>query len=236
MDDRGRVGVRAAVVAVATAGVGVLTLDRRASATATERHADLPGDEVVLRPRIRTDHALTVAAPLEAVWPWLTQMGWHLGGYYTPHWVDRLVFPQNWRSLDHLDPALVRDLRPGDRIPDGPPGTAEYVVTHVEAPRVLVLTSTSHLPPGWGGRYGARLRWTWTFALTPLAGDRTRIHVRVRGAVSPWWVRTAYRLVVVPADRVMAPAMLHGIARRAASGAPTRRSGRAPLGEAKGVS
>jgi hypothetical protein len=225
VDDGRHVGILAAGIALATAGAGALAYDLRA-------RASLPGDEVVLRPQIRTDHALTIAAPLGAVWPWLTQMGWHLGGYYTPHWVDRLVFPQNWRSLDHLDPALLRDLRPGDRVPDGPPGRAEYVVTHVRAPRLLVLTSTSHVPPGWAERYGARLRWTWTFALTPLVGGRTRVHLRVRGAVSPWWVRTAYRLVVVPADRLMAPAMLHGIARRAASGTPPRASGRAPLGEA----
>lgn len=231
MDRSRRPGVFAAVVA-ATTGVGALALGRCAGATATERRAGLPGDEVVLRPQIRTDHALTVPAPVEDVWPWLTQMGWHLGGFYTPHWVDRLVFPRNRPSLDHLDPALVRRLRPGDRVPDGPPGTAEYVVTHVQAPRLLVLTSTSHLPPGWGERYGARLRWTWTFALRPLSGGRTRVHLRVRGAVSPWWVRTAYRLVVVPADRVMAPAMLHGIARRVASDPPPRPSGRVPLDQA----
>ena len=37
-------------------------------------------------------------------------MGWHLGGWYIPEWVDRLLFPKNWPSLDHLDPALLRDL------------------------------------------------------------------------------------------------------------------------------
>src|SRR5215207_926917 len=58
-------------------------------------------------------HAITIDVPPEVIWPWLTQMGWHLGGYYTPEWVDRLLFPQNLPSLDHLDPALVRDLRVG---------------------------------------------------------------------------------------------------------------------------
>ena len=47
---------------------------------------------------------------------------WHLGGYYTPEWVDRLLFPENWSSLEHLDPALLRDLRVGDTIPGGAPG------------------------------------------------------------------------------------------------------------------
>jgi Nitrile hydratase beta subunit, C-terminal len=41
---------------------------------------------------------------------------------------DRLLFPANLPSLDVLDPGLLRDLVVGDTIPDGPPGTAWYVV------------------------------------------------------------------------------------------------------------
>jgi hypothetical protein len=99
--------------------------------------------------------AILVDAPPEEIWPWLTQMGWHLGGYYTPGWVDWLLFPQNWPSLHHLDPALMRDLEVGDTIPDGAPGTAWYVVTEVDAPHTLVLRSTTHLPPGWRDGFGA---------------------------------------------------------------------------------
>lgn len=47
---------------------------------------------------------------------------------YLPRWVDRLLFPDNWPSADHLNPALVRDLRPGDNIPDGRPCTAHLVI------------------------------------------------------------------------------------------------------------
>src|SRR2546421_190922 len=86
-----------------------------------------------------TDHAVTIGAPPSAVWPWLTQLGWHRGGYYTPHWVDRLLFPNNRPSLDHLDPALVRNLAVGDVIPDGEPGTAWFTVATVAAPHILVL-------------------------------------------------------------------------------------------------
>jgi hypothetical protein len=41
----------------------------------------------------------------------------------------------------------VRDLRVGDVIPDGPPGTASFQVEYVEPARLLVLHSTSHAPP-----------------------------------------------------------------------------------------
>ena len=91
-------------------------------------------------------------------------MGWHRAGWYTPRWVDRLLFPANWASLKHLDPALVRDLAVGDTIPDGQPGTAFFRVEQVAAPHVLVLHSTTHLPASWRERFGAGIDWTWTLS------------------------------------------------------------------------
>ena len=208
--------VAAAVAGTALSAYAVaLRLGRASGSSREERRATLPGDELVVHPQLRTDHARTIEAPPDRIWPWLTQMGWHLGGYYTPRWVDRLLFPDNRPSLDHLDPALVRDLRVGDRIPDGPPGTAEYVVAQVRAPTLLVLRSTTHLPPGWAERYDARISWTWTFRLHEVAPGTTRVHTRVRGRMSPWWVRLLYQALITPADHVMATGMLRGLGRRA---------------------
>ncbi len=205
--------LRALPVAVA-AYASLQLLGRRAGSTCEERAATLPGDDLVRRPQIATDHATTVEASAADIWPWLTQMGWHRAGYYTPGWVDRFLFPANRPSLDRLDPALVRELEVGDTVPDGPPGTAEYVVTRVEPPHLLLLRSTTHLPPGWAAR-GARFTWTWCFRLTELGDGRTRLHLRVRGRTSPWWLTAAYVGALVPADLVMATGMLRGIRRRA---------------------
>jgi len=166
-----------------------------------------------------TDHAVTIPASPDAVWPWLTQMGWHLGGYYTPEWVDRLLFPANWPSVDHLDPELLRTLAPGDTIPDGPPGTAEYVVVTADEPTVLVLRSTTHIPPGWDDKYGVGIIWTWCFTLTPTASG-TRLHLRVRGQMRPWWFAALYVATIIPADFVMARGMLQGIKSRVESTSP----------------
>jgi hypothetical protein len=209
-------------------------LGRRAGSTAAERRAVLEGDDLVVRPTLTTDHAVTIDAPPDVVWPWLTQLGWHLGGYYTPRWVDRLLFRQNWPSLDHLDPALVRSLAPGDVIPDGPPGTAWFEVREVAAPHVLVLHSTTHLPPAWAERFGAAIDWTWTFHLTPVAPHGARLHLRVRGRTSPWWLTAGYHAVLVPADLVMAVGMLRGIKQRAEAAPPLRASGRSPLSTPEG--
>jgi len=204
----------AGVLASGTAGYLVLhRLGRISGSTPLERSRRLPGDELVNRPTFVTNHAAHLPAPPEDVWPWLTQLGWHRGGWYTPRWVDRVLFPGNWPSADHLDPTLVRDLRPGDTIPDGPPGTAEFVVERVEAPRVLVLRSTTHLPPGWDETLGATLDWVWTFALDADNGG-TRMLVRNRGNLHPRLLDYAYRTLITPADHVMTSGMLRGLAER----------------------
>jgi len=65
----------------------------------------------------------------------------------------------------------VRDLAAGDTIPDGPPGTAWFVVEQASAPGTLVLHSTTHVPASWRDKFGAAVDWTWSFRLTGLPGD-----------------------------------------------------------------
>jgi hypothetical protein len=225
---RARTGIGVAGI-VAAGYAGLQVLGRRAGSSARERRAALPGDGIVTRPTMVTNHAVTIDAAPDEIWPWLTQMGWHLGGYYTPHWVDLLLFPHNWSSLDHLDPALVRELAVGDVIPDGAPGTAWFVVAEVTALHSLVLHSTTHVPAAWRDRFGAGIDWSWTFQLTYLPPRRTRLHLRVRGRTRPFWLTASYQAALVPADFVMATGMLHGIKTRAESGRPPRSSGRDPL-------
>jgi hypothetical protein len=69
----------------AFAGYAALhVLGRRAGSTADERAARMSGDELVPAPQMVTNHAVTIGARPSQIWPWLTQMGWHLGGYYIP--------------------------------------------------------------------------------------------------------------------------------------------------------
>ena len=210
-----RVATAAALAAIATAAYAALhRLGTTSGSSAAERRRSLPGDDLIDDPTLVTNHAATLSAPPEEVWPWLTQVGWHRGGWYTPRWVDRLLFPDNWPSAESLDPDLVRDLRPGDRIPDGPPGTAEFVVELADAPHVLVLHSRSHLAPGWDSRFGASLDWVWTFALDPAPDDSTRLLIRNRGRVQPAWLDLAYRASIVPSDHVMTRGMFTGLEER----------------------
>ena len=201
----------------AVVGEAVLIhLGRTYGSTARERDLVLPGDRIVGRPQVVTDHAVTVDAPPSAVWPWLLQMGWGRGGWYTARWVDRLLFPANGPSAEAVVPEL-QDLAVGDFIPDGPPETeCGMVVERLEPERALVLHSNSHLPLSWRER--AELDWSWAFVLHPLDdGRRTRFHFRSRWTTAPWWFTLGGWLVVVPADFVMSRAMLRGVKERAES-------------------
>jgi len=214
----GRMAV-AAVVSVGAVAAGQW-LGRTAGSTRAERRRPLPGDELVGSPTWVTNHAITIPAPPGQVWPWLVQMGWHRGGFYTAEWVDRLLFPANWPSATELVPELQRPLSVGDQIPDGPPGTAWYVVEQVDPPHLLVLHSTTHLPAAWRARLGASIDWTWTFTLAGTGDGGSRLLLRVRGRTRPWWLTATYVAALVPADYVMASSMLEGIRRRALQPAP----------------
>lgn len=226
-----RLTLRSLAGLVLTAYAGLQVLGRVAGTTRAERRQGLPGDDLVDSATIRTEHAIDIVGDPSEVWPWLTQLGWHLGGYYTPRWVDGLLFLGNWPSLDRLDPALVRDLRAGDLIPDGPPGTAFFRVATAEPPHVLVLHSTTHVPQGWK-RHGAAIDWTWCFAVSPSAPRHTRVRLRVRGRTAPWWLTALYLACIVPADYVMAMGMLRGLKRRVEAHHRPAASGRDPLDQA----
>lgn len=200
-------------VALVAPYLALQILGRTFGATRSERQAAMPGDRIVAHPTIQTTHASTIQAPPERVWPWLIQVGWHQGGWYTSPWVDRILFPDNWPAVDHIIPEL-QDRRVGDFIPDGAPETeCGFVIEHLEPGRSLVLHSTTHLPLSWRRRLGARLDWTWDFQLEERDAG-SRFVFRARGVTAPWWVTALYQVVIVPADFIMATQMMRGLKRR----------------------
>jgi hypothetical protein len=213
MSTRGRYAV-AVLGSIVLVEAALIRLGRTYGSTSQERALQLPGDAIVEDPEVVTDHAITIDAPPAAVWPWLVQMGWGRGGWYTARWVDRLLFPANAASADRIIPEL-QDIDVGAFIPDGPPHTeCGLIVEQIERERALVLHSNSHLPKSW--RDHATLDWSWAFVLTPLDdGRRTRFHFRSRWTTSPWWLTVGGRLGIVPADFIMSRDMLRGVKRRA---------------------
>ena len=70
----------------------------------------MPGDDLI-PDAASTTRAITVAAPPEQVWPWLVQLGYGRGGWYSYDWIDNDGQP----SADRILPEL-QQLQVGDQI------------------------------------------------------------------------------------------------------------------------
>ena len=117
------------VAALAIAGVVIGTYvwvigpwQRRWGATDREVARPMPGDERLRPDAPSTTRAITIEATPEAVFPWLLQIGYGRGGWYSYDWIDNDGKP----SVEHIDPVLQR-LTVGDRI-EMVPGFGPIVV------------------------------------------------------------------------------------------------------------
>lgn len=83
-------------------------------AEADEVDAPLPGDELVRADAPRTTRAVTIDAPVEAVWPWLAQIGEDRGGFYSYSWLERAAGAEI-HNADEIHPEW-QDPRVGDTV------------------------------------------------------------------------------------------------------------------------
>jgi hypothetical protein len=179
----------------------------RWGSTPEERRMPLTGDGGVAQPRYRIDHAVTIEAPADQIWPWLLQLGQDRGGFYTYDWLER-AFGAQIRNADSIHPEWQdRDL--GDRVLAVPPGylggvfgdTLGWQITALDHNRVMVLED-------WG-----------TFALRPIDERRTRLIIRTLGAAEPTPEAILFSpvglLLFEPAHFIMERGMLLGIKARA---------------------
>ena len=76
--------------------------------------AVLPGDELVSAHTPRTTRALTIDAPIAAVWPWLAQIGEDRGGFYSYSVLERAV-GAHIHNANTIHPEW-QDVRVGDTV------------------------------------------------------------------------------------------------------------------------
>lgn len=160
------------LLAGVTAAAAVLGTGRqlRCGATADEARLPLPGDDAIPSPTVRADRAITIAAPPGRVWPWVAQLGQHKAGFYSYECLENLVGCEV-RGRELLVPDW-QHVRVGDPFPLHPDIVLR--VAAVEPGRSLVVVSPGSDSPTALLPYD----FAWTFTLTEVDADHTRLHVR----------------------------------------------------------
>jgi hypothetical protein len=130
-------------------------------ATPDEVSRPLPGDELVTRPTFNATRAITIAAPPEAIWPWLVQIGLTRAGWYSYDILDNLGHPSARRIIPEL-----QTLAPGDVVPMSPDGKQGIKVHSLDPPHSMI----------WGTPGDT----TWTWQLDAHPDGSTRLITRVR--------------------------------------------------------
>ncbi len=110
--------------------------------------------------------AVTIGAPPDQVWPWLVQMGWDRGGWYSWDRLDNAGRP----SARKVHPEW-QDLAVGDQLKFWSPGRGvmdAYKVAALEPNRFLGLLGHTSL-------LGTYMEGLWGFLLNELPDGRTRL-------------------------------------------------------------
>lgn len=142
-----------------------------------EFEAALPGDDLVQPGVPRTTRAVNIDASVDAVWPWLTQIGEDRGGFYSYSLLERAVGARI-HNADAIHPEW-QQVAVGDtiwlarRYGDG----ACQKVAAVKAWEHLILVSPDDFDRL---QRGEKASGAWSFYLRPEAGS-TRLLVRGSG-------------------------------------------------------
>jgi hypothetical protein len=186
--------IGSAGIVAASATVGILGT-RRQSRTwgidPLEVAKPLPGDALIPAPTASDTRGIEIAAPPEAIWPWLVQMGYGRAGWYSYDAMD-----MDRPSAHELVPEF-QTLAVGDVMPTHPGGG--FLVKELDPDRTLVLYLDDQLVRQQAARpteaasanlraTGAALetvvpgefRATWTFTLEPRDEGHTRLIERFR--------------------------------------------------------
>lgn len=179
----------------------------RWGATDPEVIAAMPGDDVVPRAQFNATRAITIEAPPEQVWPWIAQLGYGRGGFYTYDLVDNAGERSAERIIEEYQHVEVGDLIPMFHESHGL--AIAYVVDSLEVNDWMLWVHRPHEnePPDS----------TWSWRLTPLSAKRTRLITRMKQDYRWQTPRLAmFNLILMEfGDFAMERRMLKGIKTRA---------------------
>jgi hypothetical protein len=172
----------------------------RWGATDAEIKATFPGDELVPSPLSFVNHAVTINAMPEEIYPWLVQMGADKGALYSYTLLETLIAcPQSNADRIHEE---WQNLQVGDLVKLCPkdPGPPPYIVAQMIPNQAIVM---GHKENG---------QWVdlWQFVITPQADGSSRLILRTRTmAVGGFWD------IIHPGVFIMERGLLLGVKERA---------------------
>lgn len=156
------------VLLIAWAGFRVtLNLLRGYGATAEERAAVLPGDELYPNAPIRWRHAITIDAPPQETWQWIIQMGDTRAAFYSYMFIERLFDPTPGR---YVNAAKVHEEWQNPQIGLAIIQEAMNIVEWEKERYLLASAPTGGAVP---------LGWTWLWHIQPAAGGQTRLNIHM---------------------------------------------------------
>lgn len=136
--------------------------------TREELAMPLPGDPPQRAPGLEVQHAVTIDAPPQDVWPWLVQIGHDRAGFYDEGWLERAFSSDARRAYEVRPEWQSRQI--GEIVPASQPGSfgslfggsSGWRITALEPEYTLVLEN-------WGA-----------FVLLPTEDGKTRFIIRSR--------------------------------------------------------
>jgi hypothetical protein len=179
----------------------------RWGATTGEIAGEMPGDGLVRRAQFNATRAITIDAPPSVVWPWIIQLGYRRGGFYTYDLLDNAGEPSAERIIEEH-----QHLKVGDSVPmfHEMNGLAiAYEVDFMDAPASMLWVHRPH------PREAPDSTWSWRLIEQP--GFRTRLVTRMKQDYRWRTPRLAlFNMWLMEfGDFAMERKMLRGIKRRA---------------------
>ncbi|WP_298889716.1 SRPBCC family protein [uncultured Serinicoccus sp.] len=204
---------RAVLTVLGAAGLHLVIRPRVLTwgATADEVSRALPGDDLLPRPDLVATRAISIDAPVEAVWPWLAQMGQARGGLYSYDWLENLVGCRMASATRVVEEWQHPEV--GDDFRLHPDVALRLAV--IDPPRAMVVRgAVSATGEATRDTSSMPYDFTWSFTLHPRSPDGSRLVVRERYRYLSRWARPLVETVSV-ASFVMTERMLRGIRNRA---------------------
>lgn len=154
----------------------------RWGATDDEVNEPFPGADLIPGGTRGATMAVTIDAPPSQVWPWLLQMGYRRGGWYSWDWLDNF----GRRCADRVYPEW-QNVRVGDFLAG--PGASDleraWEVAALEPERFLGLRA----------RPGKNSDSLWGFRLKELPEGKTRLIVSGYWNMQPRWLQHAISIL-----------------------------------------